>query len=74
MERCRKKRKEEESYFEAAKEWKTQKSLPKNERISCRIIVDGINKKMIQTLVRRQSVLEYLKGSKIQHPPKVAMV
>ena len=31
VERCRKKRKEEESYFEAAKEWKTQKSLPKKD-------------------------------------------
>ena len=31
-------------------------------------------KKMIQTSVRRQSVFEYGKGSKIQHPPKVAMV
>ena len=39
------KKKEEKSYFEAAEEWKTQKLLPKKQRISCGNIVDAINKK-----------------------------
>ena len=39
------KKREEKSYFEAVKEWKIQRSLPKKQRISCGKIVDAINKK-----------------------------
>ena len=39
------KKREEESYFEAVKEWKTQRSLPKKDRISAQKIVDDINEK-----------------------------
>ena len=39
------KKKEKESYLEAVEEWKTQKSLPKKQQISCRNIVNNINKK-----------------------------
>ena len=70
VERCRKKRKEEESYFEAAKEWKTQKSLPKNERISCRIIVDGINKKNDTSICEKTVRSRVFKGIEDTAPTK----
>ena len=70
VERCRKKRKEEESYFEAVKEWKTQKSLPKNERISCRIIVDEINKKNDTNVSEKTVRVRVQKGIEDTAPTK----
>ena len=39
------KKKEEESYFEVVEQWKTQTLLPKKQQISCRNIVNDINKR-----------------------------
>ena len=67
-EAAKRKKKEEESYFEAVKEWKTQSSLPKKERISCRIIVDGINKKN-DTKVNEATVRRRMKEGTETVPP-----
>jgi hypothetical protein len=62
------KKKEEESYFEAVKEWKTQSSLPKKQRISCRNIVNDINKKN-DTNVNEATVRRRVKAGTEAVPP-----
>ena len=67
-EAAKRKKKEEESYFEAVKEWKTQSSLPKKQRISCRNIVNDINKKN-DTNVNEATVRRRVKAGTEAVPP-----